>query len=152
MIIQFPNRGGAAKPETKAAEYQFPISAIDNLQFVVPIRVRVDGRVHKEKTNYWNDTPTVDYHADMKRGEQFATETIAAIHADFEDYRGHKLARVISSRRLELIFESMISDGIKRRKEGGPGSRTNLTAAMHGFLHRFARATHAALSGVADDL
>ena len=105
----------------------------------------------KEKSNYWNDTPTADYQADMKRGEKFATETINAIRADFEEYGGHKLARVISSRRLELIIEDMISDGIRRRKEGGPGSRT-LTAAMHGFLHRFARATHAALNGMADDL
>jgi hypothetical protein len=151
MIIQFPKSGGAAKPETKAAEYQFPISAIDNLQFVVPIKVRADRHVPKEKSNYWNDTPTADYQADMKRGEKFATETINAIRADFEEYGGHKLARVISSRRLELIIEDMISDGIRRRKEGGPGSRT-LTAAMHGFLHRFARATHAALNGMADDL
>jgi hypothetical protein len=151
MIIQFPNGGDAAKPETKAAEYQFPISAIDNLPFVVPIKIREDRHAHKEKSNYWNDTATADYHADMKRGERFAMETIEAIRADFEDYGGHKLARVISSRRLELIFESMISDGIRRRKEGGPGSRTTLTAAMTGFLHRFARATHAALNGVVDD-
>jgi hypothetical protein len=149
MIIQFPNSRGAAKPE--AAEYQFPISAIDNLQFVVPIKIRADRHVPKEKSNYWNDIATADYHADMKRGEQFATETIAAIRADFEEYGAHNVMRAISSRRLERIFESMIDDGIRRRKEGGPGSRTNLTAAMHGFLHRFARATHAAFGGVADD-
>jgi hypothetical protein len=87
----------------------------------------------------------------MKRGEQFATETIKAIRADLEEYGSHKVARAISSRRLELIFEAMIDDGIRRRKEGGPGSRTNLTAAMRGFSHRFARATHAAVGGVADD-
>jgi hypothetical protein len=91
MIIQFPNSGGAAKPETKAADYQFPISAIDSLQFVVPIKTRADGRVHKEKSNYWNDTATADYQADMKRGELFAMETIVAIHAGCEDYGGHKM-------------------------------------------------------------
>jgi hypothetical protein len=151
MIIQFPNGGGAAKPETKAAEYQFPISAIDNLQFVVPIKIRADRHAHKEKSNYWQDTATADYHADMKRGEQFATETIEAIRADFDDYDRRAMPLALSSRRLELIFEGMIRDGIRRRKEGGPGSRTTLTGAMYGFLRRFARASHAALNGVADD-
>jgi hypothetical protein len=148
MIIQFPSNGAAAKSDTKADDYQFPISAIDNLPFVVPIEIGAEGRTH---SNYWNDTATADYHADMKRGEQFATETIKAIRTDFEEYGDHKLVRSISSRRLELIFEGMIRNGIRRRKEGGPGSRTTLTPAMHGFLHRFARATYAAFNGGADD-
>ena len=97
----------------------------------------------RREWNCWNDVPTDDSLDDYRRGERYGQMVLDAMEARSEAYGGHKLALSIAANNLKRIIESMISDGIRRRKEGGPGSRTNLTAAMHGFLHRFARATHA---------
>jgi hypothetical protein len=65
--------------------------------------------------------------------------TTAAMHSLIDAYAGHALARTISARGLELIFEAMIRDGIVRRVKGGGGSRATLTPAMSGFLSELAR-------------
>lgn len=76
---------------------------------------------------------------DFQRGKRYARITTAAMHSLIDAYAGHALARTISARGLELIFEAMIRDGIVRRVKGGGGSRATLTPAMSGFLSELAR-------------
>lgn len=75
----------------------------------------------------WTDVPTDDYQADLKRGKHFAKLTIGALMADRPNH----------GRALELIFEAMVEDAVRRRAKGGKGSRTML-GAVHGYLHELA--------------
>lgn len=75
----------------------------------------------------WADVPTNSYPADMKRGERFAAMTIEAMCAD-----------QAVNRPLEVIFESIVEDAIRRRAKGGKGSRT-LPGAVCGYLHGLAK-------------
>ena len=76
----------------------------------------------------WVDVPTDDHPADNKRGEHFAKLTIGALMAD----------RAINGRALQIIFEAIVNDAIRRRAKGGKGSRT-LPSAVNGFLWGLAK-------------
>ena len=75
----------------------------------------------------WADVPTSNYSADHKRGKDFANLTLGAMMAD----------RPAHGRALQLIFELIIEDAIRRRAKGGKGSRT-MPAAAHGYLEGLA--------------
>jgi hypothetical protein len=71
----------------------------------------------------WIDVPTDNYPADHKRGKHFAGLTIGALMAD----------QCKSGRALELIFEAIVNDAIRRRARGGKGARS-LPGAVQGYL------------------
>lgn len=76
----------------------------------------------------WVDVPTDNYPADRKRGEHFAKLTIKAVST------GH----YADSRALEMIFDAIVNDAIRRRAKGGKGSR-RLPGAVHGYLEGLAK-------------
>jgi hypothetical protein len=75
----------------------------------------------------WVDVPTDDWRADRERGKHFAKLTIAALIADRPNH----------GRALEIIFEAIVNDAIRRRAKGGKGSRTML-GAVDGYLGELA--------------
>jgi hypothetical protein len=74
----------------------------------------------------WVDVPTDNYPADRERGKHFAELTISAID------------RRSDARALELIFEAIVNDAIRRRAKGGKGSR-RLPGAVVGFIEGLAK-------------
>jgi hypothetical protein len=106
-----------------------PVSALDKLPFVT----------WAPAGNYWNDEPTDDGGEDFQRGRRFARAALEAVRSDIAQYGTMPVVIQLTARRIELILESMIRDGIRRHKKGGPGSRTVLTSSMQGFLTTFTK-------------
>lgn len=77
---------------------------------------------------YWNDVPTDDGHADHVRGCAYAKMAVAPINAD--------QCRV--PRGLQLTFEHIFLDAVRRREKGGKYSRS-LTPAAYAFLSEIAK-------------
>jgi hypothetical protein len=74
----------------------------------------------------WADVPTNSYLADRERGKHFAKLTLAAMIAD------QALARP-----LQLIFESIVEDAIRRKAKGGR-ARGRCPPPYHGYLEGLA--------------
>ena len=85
---------------------------------------------------YWNDVPTDDQHADHKRGVAYAQMAVAAIDAD----------QCLLARGLELTFEHIFLDAVRRREKGGKYSRS-MPPAAHAFLGEIAKVIHAKAKG-----
>lgn len=118
----------------KAAEYTQQAEAINSvlqkrhihdLPFVGPCP---EGRLGWQRRNYWVDEPTEDG-ADHARGRRYALMFLDAS----EDSRS-----AVTARSFELIIQSMIHQGIARRKKG-QHSRSAVTSSMSGFLFEIGR-------------
>jgi hypothetical protein len=77
---------------------------------------------------YWNDVPTDDACADNVRGRAYAKMAVAAINAD----------KCHVPRGLQLTFEHIFLDAVRRREKGGKYSRS-LTPAAYAFLNEIAK-------------
>ena len=91
---------------------------------------------YNDAETYWNDVPTDDACADYKRGIAYAKMAVAAIKAD----RGSKRA-------LELTFEHIFLDAVRRRNTGGKYSRS-MPPAASAFLNEIAEIINAMASSV----
>jgi hypothetical protein len=142
LIIKLADYLPPVSQERPAERQECPFSdflgaVLDGLPFVRPLAP--DGRSPTlKRRDCWTDQPTDDRANDFQRGRRYARMTTAAMHSLIDASAGHDLARTISARGLELIFEAMIRDGIVRRAKGGGGSRSTLTPAMSGFLSELA--------------
>jgi hypothetical protein len=98
---------------------------LDDLPFIGPCP---EGRLGWQRRNYWVDEPTEDG-ADHARGRRYALMFLDLRSAD----------SAVTARSFELIIQSMIRQGIARRKKGGRYSRSVATPSMEGFLFEIGR-------------
>jgi hypothetical protein len=101
----------------------------------VTMKKNGDGIGYSRAESYWNDVPTDDPYADHARGTTYAKMAITALASDRNFARG-----------LELTFEHMFLDAVRRREARGKYSRS-LTPAATAFLHEIAQHINGSVGG-----
>jgi hypothetical protein len=136
-VIALADRRGQAQSEPALDPDQaylarlFYIPAYKSLPFITLKEPRERTGTYNDASSYWNDVPTDDQLADRARGIAYAQMAVAAIEAD--------QCRVC--RGLELTFEHIYRDAIRRREKGGKYSRSMPQASV-AFLGEIARTIH----------
>jgi hypothetical protein len=92
---------------------------------------------YRDAETWWNDVPTDDEVEDYQRGEAYARMAVAAIEADRCIPRG-----------LQLTFEHIFLDAVRRREKRGKYSRS-LASAASGFISELAVLINARAGGAA---
>lgn len=136
-IVTFPDRlpaqsKPALDPDRRAQEkaylaQHFAAPAFKALPFVTLKEPEERTGGFGDGSSWWNDAPTDNCCADYRRGKAYAQMAVAAIAVD-----------ACHVRALELVFEHIYLDAIRRREKGGKYSRSMPNAAQ-GFLSEIAK-------------
>ena len=107
------------------------------LPFVTLKKVEERTGDYRDAESWWNDVPTDDGIEDYQRGKAYARMAAAAIEADRCIPRG-----------LQLTFEHIFLDAVRRREKRGKYSRS-LAPAAEGFISELALLINARAGGAA---
>jgi hypothetical protein len=122
IIVLADRRNTESEPQLDADQ------AFKALPFVTLKKKEERRGAFDDVETYWNDVPTDDPGADHARGRSYAYMALAAINADHSP----------CACALQLTFEHIFLDAVRRREKGGKYSRS-LAPAARAFLNEIAK-------------